>query len=63
MEWLFVLKIKQEISVQLQPDEINAPKIVNFLVNFLVPFFSFLSILPSFFVIYEITISNQPSAI
>ena len=41
MEWLFVLKIKQEISVQLQPDEINAPKIVNFLVNFLVPLLVF----------------------
>ena len=37
MEWLFVFKFKQEISVQLQADEINVPKIVNFLVNFLVP--------------------------
>ena len=61
MEWLFAFKIINKCALQLQTDKINAHKIVvekMFSANS-----NLLNILSSFFVMYEITISNQPSAI
>ena len=49
VEWLLV-KLNEKCALQLQIDKINAPKIVVF------------STISSLLEIYEITISNQPSA-